>query len=84
MSSAEQTQSIKVVPFSGKEADFSFWMMKLEALLSNHGLIETISDTFNAKLPAKENAMLDPTDMTEKAQITAREQNAKACNIIIM
>ena len=84
MSSAEQTQSIKVVPFSGKETDFPFWMMKLEALLSNHGLIETISDTFDAKLPAKENAMLDPTDTAEKAQITAREQNAKACNIIIM
>ena len=82
MSSTEQTQSIKVVPFSRKEADFPFWLMKLEALLLNHGLIETISNTFDAKLPAKE--MIDPTDKAEKAQITAREQNAKACNIIIM
>ena len=84
MSGMEQTQSMKVVPFSGKEGDFPFWLMKLEALLLNHGLIETISNTFDAKLLAKEKAMLDPMDEVQQAQIKAREQNAKVCNIIIM
>ena len=68
--------------FSGKEADFPYYMLKLEAYASERNLAGAMLEAFGTELPSMQTTVLDPT--TNAMQIAAKEMNAKLMNALIL
>ena len=57
--------------------------MKFRAYAQEKNFAEALLDTFKTKMPADEATVLDDTVLTEKAQLDAKEKNAKAMRALI-
>ena len=81
---ASQFALLKPPSFNGKPgAPFAIWDMKFRAYAQEKNFAEALLDTFKMKMPADEATVLDKTVPSEKAQIDAKEKNAKAMRALI-
>ncbi len=74
----------KLLKFDGKWGSaYIIWDIKFRSWAEVKGISGTLAPSFGSKLPAMEDAVLDNTDPTEKAQGIARKQNAIAMDAIV-
>ena len=74
--------SAKCPRFNGE--NYPKFRIKMKAILSLKGCGDALLQSFKAKLPASESAVLDETKAGEKLQIEARKKNATAMNYLIL
>jgi hypothetical protein len=61
----------------------SFWSIKFRSWAGVKGIRATLAPSFNSKLPTTEEAILDNTDPTQKAQGKAIQKNAIAMDVMV-
>ena len=75
---------MRPVEFNGKEKDFPYYMLKLQAQASQKKLLHTMEPVFDGELPAKESDVLDTTTDPSGKQAKAKEENAKMMSILVL
>ncbi len=70
--------------FEGKQGSaYVVWRVKFRTWVGVKGVRATLNPSFDSRLPAKEEAVLDNTDPIQKAQGTAILQNAMAMDAMV-
>ncbi len=85
MSTKNDTTYVSKPPkFKGKrESAYIVWSIKFASWAEVKGVRATLNPSFNSRLPATEDTVLDKTDPTEKAQAKALLPNAIAMDAMV-
>ena len=82
---SESSVSVHKVPeFSGEDAEFPVWWSQFQALGVLKGFSDALEPNFESTLPASYNAVLDVTDLNQKAQKDALKMNNVAMSYFTM
>ncbi len=84
MSSDESGRFVQIPKFDGTRKNYPMWKVKMRAVLAIKRCAAALDENFESKLPATEDATLDESDPTEKAQKEAVVQNALGMNIMTL
>ena len=84
MSSKESGHFVKIPKFDGTRKNYPMWKAKVRAVLAIKGCAAALDKNFETKLPATEDATLDESDATQKAQKKAVVQNTLGMNIMTL
>jgi hypothetical protein len=80
----DTTYVTKPPKFKGKQGSaYIVWSIKFQSWAGVKGVRATLNPSFDSRLPAKEETVLDETDLTEKAQAKAILQNAIAMDAMV-
>ncbi len=80
----DTTYVSKPPKFEGKQGSaYVVWSVKFQSWAGDKGVRVTLNPSFESKLPAMEDTVLDDTDPKEKAQAKAILQNAIAMDAMV-
>jgi hypothetical protein len=84
MSNKDSSYMSKPPKFEGKQGSgYVICSIKFRSWAGVKGIRGTLAPSFNSKLPATEEAILDDTDTTQKAQGIAIQKNALAMDAVV-